>query len=236
MHCVGRVKFYWRHSKAVTAIWAARRLVELLSWIMMKRKQTAAGRRHLWRFFFILCGHGVKNRVRFGHSWNENVYLCTYAKCLSICLFLLFAEARPSVQFVTASLGNVVTGKKNKNKIGVTISPEDAQSKTNCLCVVFNMDSECFFHFWGTSTKKVNDTVCHCCTVSVKYEYCVLYCRNPENKVAKKAIIYSSIPVCVFQCSVLISQRWSLSLTVSASICVVYSHLFHIENYIKTYS
>lgn len=57
----------------------------------------------------------------------------------------------------------------------------------------------------------------------LKYEYCVLYCRNPENKVAKQAIIYSSIiPVCVFSCSVLISQRWSLSPTVSASTCVVY--------------
>lgn len=57
-----------------------------------------------------------------------------------------------------------------------------------------------------------------------------------KTKVAKKAIIYSSITVCVFSCSVLISQRWSLSLTVSASICVVYSHLFHIEKCIKTYS
>lgn len=56
----------------------------------------------------------------------------------------------------------------------------------------------------------------------LKYEYRVLYRRNPEKKVAKQAIIYSSIiPVCVFSCSVLISQRWSLSLTVSASICVV---------------
>jgi len=37
-------------------------------------------------FFFTLCGHGVKNWVHFGHNWNENVYLCTYAKrfCFSL--------------------------------------------------------------------------------------------------------------------------------------------------------
>lgn len=50
-----------------------------------------------------------------------------------------FAEASPSVQFVTASLGNVVMGKKIQKY--VTISPEDARSKTNCHCVVRNMDS-----------------------------------------------------------------------------------------------
>lgn len=71
------------------------------------------------------------------------------------------------MQFVTASLGNVVMEKKKLQKC-VIISPEDARSKTNCHCVVFNMDSECFFYFWGTSTKKVNNTVCHCCTVSVE--------------------------------------------------------------------
>lgn len=112
MHCVGRVKFCWRRSKAVTAIWAA----GTFELDYDEEEAKSSGTKTLVKIFFILCGHGVKNRVYFGHSWNENVYLCTYAKCLSFCLFLLFAEASPSVQFVTASLGNVVTGKKNKTK------------------------------------------------------------------------------------------------------------------------
>lgn len=35
------------------------------------------------------------------------------------------------------------------------------------LCSTWTL-FECFFNFWGTSTKKVNNTVCHCCTVSVE--------------------------------------------------------------------
>lgn len=84
------------------------------------------------------------------------------------------------------------------------------------------MDSECFFNFLERLLKSSIIPFVTVVLFLLEYEYCVLYCRSPENKVAKQAIIYSSIiPVCVFSCSVLISQRWSLSLTVSASICVV---------------
>lgn len=96
--------------------------------------------------------------------------------------------------------------------------------KTNCHCVVFNMDSVLNVSFIS-GERLLKRSIIPFVTVVLfllKYEYRVLYRRNPENKVAKQAIIYSSIiPICVFSCSVLISQRWSLSLTVSASICVV---------------
>lgn len=156
---------YWHYSKAVTVILADSRLVEVPRRIMLKRKWWNRTN----KFFTLVMV--FKNRVHFGDSWNENVYLCTYAKCFFF-FFFFVAEASPSVQFVTASLGNVIMEKKKKLQKCVTISPEDARSKTNCHCVVFNSSTwtlfECFFYFWGTSTKKVNNTVCHCCTVSVE--------------------------------------------------------------------
>lgn len=49
------------------------------------------------------------------------------------------------------------------------------------------LDSRPLFSFWETSPgEKVNDIVGHCRTDSVQYEYRVLLCRNPENRVAKK--------------------------------------------------
>lgn len=79
-------------------------------WVALwKRGPSSRRRKTLVKIFFSLslslCNHWVWNRVHFGHSWNENVYFCTYAKCLFV------AEASPSVQFVTASLGNVVMEK-----------------------------------------------------------------------------------------------------------------------------
>lgn len=101
--------------------------------IKKKRKQREEDTRE---DFFTLCGHGVSNWVHYGHTLNENVYLCTYAKCFFV------AEASPSVQFVTASLGNVVMEKKKRKKKKKLFNNvlTVAQSKTNCHCVVFNMD------------------------------------------------------------------------------------------------
>lgn len=58
---------------------------------------------------------------------------------------------------------------KKKWQKCITISPEDARSKPTVivLCSTWTL-FECFFYFWGTSTKKLNYTVCHCCTVSVE--------------------------------------------------------------------
>lgn len=154
--------------------------------------------------------------MHFGHSWNENVYLCTYAKYV-----FFVAEASPSVQFVTASLGNVVM----ENKYTKMCNNKSWKcSFKNQLSLCCYQNGLCLNVSFISGERLQKRSIIPFVTVvlfPLKYEYCVLYFRNPENKVANQAIIYSSIiPVCVFSCSVLISQRWSLSLTVSASICV----------------
>lgn len=121
------------------------------------------------------------------HTRKENVYLCTYANF--ILLFVLFVtETSPGVQFVTASLGNVVTDKDNIYE-NCVICPEDAQSRKNKTkqkksCVVFNMDSECFFYFW-VYKKRSKTRFCHCCSVSVEYEYCVLLSESRKQRSKK---------------------------------------------------
>lgn len=107
-------------------------------------------------------------------SWcfNKLVHLVTVEKKIYIYVHMpsvfSVAEASPGVQFVMASLGNVVNGNKKRQKC-ITISSEDARSKPTVivLCSTWTL-FECFFYFWGTSTKKLNYTVCHCCTVSVE--------------------------------------------------------------------
>lgn len=66
-----------------------------------------------------------------------------YVHMPSVFFFFSFfvAEASPSVQFVTASLGNVVMEKKTRKKKNLYNNVLTvAQSKTNCHSVVFNMD------------------------------------------------------------------------------------------------
>lgn len=191
----------------------------------------AAGGRHSWRFFYSLWSWCLKP----GTFWSQLKWKCIFMYICQVLFFLLlffffrccccWDQSQCAVCYGFS--WQCCNGKKKKiTKIQkcVTISPEDARSKTNCHCVVFNMDS-CLNVSFISGERLLKRSIIPFVTVVLfllKYEYCVLYCRNPENKVAKQAIIYSSIiPVCVFSCSVLISQRWSLSLTVSASICVV---------------
>lgn len=70
-----------------------------------------------------------------------------------------------------------------------------------------------------TSTKKRNNTVITVTVVLFLFnsDYCVLYCRNPKNKVAYQAIIYSTmISVCVYY---LFCTYFSDMVSVSDSIC-----------------
>lgn len=192
-------------------------LVEPLRWRIQER--------HSWRFFYSVV-MVFKTGAFLVTGEKKNVYLCTYAKYFFF--FCCWGQSQCAVCYSFSwqcCNGNKQTKKRQKC---VTISPEDARSKTNCHCVVFNMDSVwmfLLFFFSFSGERLLKSSIILFVTVVLfllKSEYCVLYCRNPENKVAKQAIIYSSmIPVCVFSCSVLISQRWSLSLTVSASLCVV---------------
>lgn len=98
----------------------------------------------------------------------------------SVLFFFFVAEASPSVQFVTASLGNVVTDKKKKKK-GLIISPEDARSTTNrhCVCVQHGLCLNVSF----LSGEKLKRSIMPFVTVVLflfKYEYCVLYCRKTK--------------------------------------------------------
>lgn len=126
---------------------------------LLQRGSSKAGGKTLVKVF-LLSVVMVFNWVHFGHSWNENVYLCTYAKC-----FCCWGQYQCAVCY---SFSLQSCNGKNVEK-HVTVSPEDARSKPSVtvLCSTWTL-FECFFYFWGTSSKKVNDTVCHCCTVSVE--------------------------------------------------------------------
>lgn len=91
------------------------------------------------------------------------------------------------------------------------------------------MDSECLFYFW-VYKKRSKTQFCLCCSISVEYEYCVLLVESRKQHSKKEKEKKSNnfqLPICVFSRSVLISQKWSLSHQLSASICVVCSHSFH---------
>lgn len=88
--------------------------------------------------------------------------------------------------------------------------------------VVFNMDSECFFYFWVYKNGQRHSFVT---VVLFMLNMNIVSCWNPENDVAKKKRKKKKsnnfrLPVCVFSRSVLISQKWSLSPALSASIFV----------------
>lgn len=157
-------------------------------------------------------------------------------------LLFFFAEATSRVHFVTAFLGNVVM-RKTKKCVSTSPNPpkKNPEKKATVIVLCFDMDSELLFSFWGGNVcwkmvkwYRLSLSYWFCS----EYEYCVLLCRNPENRVAKKSNnLQFYTGMCIFMfCTFFFSQRWSLSLTVSASICVAYSHLFHIEKYMKTYS
>lgn len=162
---------------------------------------------------------------------------------MPVLFVVFFAETSPDVQFVTASLGNVVTEKtttdfkKTKKKTKRAIRPENAQStkkkkttkKVIVLCSTWTLNVS---FSSGSTEKRSKPQFCHCCSFLFNMNI-VSCCWNPEYDVAKKEKEKKSnnfqLPVCVFSGSVLISQKWSLSPPLSASICVVCSHLFHIH-------
>lgn len=97
------------------------------------------------------------------------------------------------MQFVTASLGNVVMEKKKSQKC-VPISPENARSKPTVIVLCSTVQHGlCLNVSFISGERLLKSSIIQFVTVVLfllKYEYCVLYCRNPENKVAKQAIIY----------------------------------------------
>lgn len=134
---------------------------------------------------FVLYGGGV-------HTKKEIVYLCTYANfILPVVFFFFFAETSPGVQFVTAFLGNVVTEKDNIYYNSV-ICPEDAQKKKSSCCVQHGLWM--FLLLLGLQKWSMTQ-FCHCCSVYVEYEYCVLLesrkRRSKKEKEKKRAIISS---------------------------------------------
>lgn len=195
--------------------------------------------RHEFFFFFVLeqsCQNNLRRRrvesrkkipVKILYSlwwwsWRNCIfmYICQLHFTCLFCFFF-FAETSPGVQFVTASLGNVVTEKDNIYYNSV-ICPEDAQKKKKKSSCCVQHGLWMFLLLLGLQ-KWSKTQFCHCCSVYVEYEYCVLLesrKRRSKKRKGKKKSNNFQLPVCVFSRSVLISQKWSLSPALSASIFV----------------
>lgn len=128
-------------TKAVAVIWADGGLVELLRCIMIKRKQRNR-RKTLVKIFLLSVVMVFKTGCIFGHSWNEK---CIFMYIRQVFLFRCWGQSQCAVCYGFS--WQCCNGLKNKKiQKCVTISPEDARwSKTNCHCVVFNMDSVWMF-------------------------------------------------------------------------------------------
>ena len=144
---VGRVKFYWRRSKAVTVIWADSR-VELLSWIMIKEEATSSRTKTLARIFLLSvvteCILVTVEMKMYINVHKPSSCIVFFFLCFSV-LVICWGSSQCAVCYGFSRQccnenNNQKKRKTNKKNTCKSVCPEDAQSKTNCHCVVFNMD------------------------------------------------------------------------------------------------
>lgn len=186
----GKFFIYWRHSKAVALTEADSRFVALGEAGGGERQQEDT-----CESFFTLYGRGVWKTGRISVTGEMKMYISVHTPRGIINFFLLFffAEATSRVHFVTAFLGNVVM-RKTKKCVPISPIPKKEKQKTDQK----KGDSHCavFRHGLWTSLFILGGNVCwkmvkwYRLSLSYwfcsEYEYCVLLCRNPENRVAKK--------------------------------------------------
>lgn len=98
--------------------------------------------------------------------------------------------------------------------------------RINCHCVVFNMDSECFFYFLGTSTKKQLDKTV-CCTVlfNMNIVSCIVGIQKTKQQKSNNLQLYTGM--CIFMFCTYFSEL--ISYSICFSLCSIQPFVSHRE-------